>query len=75
MADTRVRVVYEFRTKMQHCQVRCTGCGRSVIYPPKLAIETFGALTDVSLLEKRLRCTQCGVKKASVWGVYREYHG
>ena len=75
MADTRIRVVYEFGSKHQHCQIRFTACGRCVILPPALAIATFGATTGVEALEKRLRCQGCGAKQASVWGVYREYHG
>jgi hypothetical protein len=72
MADHRVRVVWEFESKLQHCEVRCGGCGRAVIYPPKMAVARFGALTHLNQLAKRLRCTQCGAKGASVRGVYRE---
>lgn len=75
MPDTRVRIVFEFRTKRQHCSVTCRGCGRCVVYPPALAVETFGALTSVDRLERRLRCLHCGAKGARVAGVWREYHG
>lgn len=74
-ADSRVRVVFQFRDKHQHCEVRCGGCGRRVVLPPLLAIRCFGALTDVAALERRLRCTTCGAKRARVTGVWREYHG
>ena len=75
MADRRVRVVLQFRSMMQHCQIRCEGCRRAVILPPEMAIATFGALTHLAALEKRLVCSHCGAKRASVSGVYREYHG
>ena len=75
MADHRVRVVWEFRVKQQSAEVRCPGCGRTVIYPPKLAEAAFGPLTTLGNLAKRLRCSGCGRKGASVRGVWREERG
>ena len=75
MANWRVRIVFEFKTKMQSAEIRCRGCGRLVIYPPALAVERLGATNTLSELERRLRCRDCGARGASVRGVYREYHG
>lgn len=75
MADVRVRIVSQFRSRMQHCEIRCRACNRRVILPPEQAIATFGALTEVGALERRLVCQACGARGANVGGVYREYHG
>lgn len=74
MADTRVRIIYQFAEKHQHAELRCGGCGRIVILPPKLIETMFHPLTALDLARRRLRCRSCGARRATIVGVYRTYH-
>ncbi|UIJ46257.1 hypothetical protein LZK98_04740 [Sphingomonas cannabina] len=74
MADHRVRVVYEFQSKRQHAEIRCA-CGRTVVISPKVIVEMFPPVLPLDQAAKRLRCTRCGKRQATMAGVHREHRG
>lgn len=75
MADTVVRVTYQFETKRQHAEVRCQACGWTVIFPPHAMNRLFRPPVGVDAAAKRFRCRWCGKRAARVRALYREYHG
>lgn len=72
MADHTIRVMYQLKRQHRWLRITCRTCRRIVLLPCDVAIATFGPLGMVSTIEKRLRCTHCGEKRAWMDGVCRE---
>lgn len=76
MADHRVWVTWEFKTKHQWAEVTCTACGWRVIYPGDSMNLLFRPGVPLAAAQGRFRCHRCGKRKARVRALRaREYHG
>jgi DNA-directed RNA polymerase subunit RPC12/RpoP len=76
MADHRVWMTSEFKTKHQWAEVTCKACGWRVIYPGDSVNWLFRPGVVIGDAERRLRCRRCGKRGALVRALRaREYHG
>jgi len=71
MARPVIRVLWEFERYHASMEIKCERCGRIVIIPPKLVLETMPRLISLDDLPKRLKCQQCGARKPSITALYR----
>lgn len=47
--------------------VYCLGCKRSSEIEPRLLIEKFGQSYPIQRVQRHLKCTECGSRKATVY--------
>jgi DNA-directed RNA polymerase subunit RPC12/RpoP len=71
MADTRVWVTWEFKTKHYAAEVTCTSCGWKVVFPGESMSWLFRPPVPLDMARRRLRCRRCGRREAEIRQVRR----